>query len=35
MLKKHTKKTAFLKSDTGEVNKEQELVDERIERGVC
>ena len=26
MLKKHTKLTAFLKSDTGEANKEQEPV---------
>ena len=34
MLKKHTK-TTFLKSDTGEVNKEQELVEERIEEDVC
>ena len=35
MLKKHTKLTTFLKSDTGEVNKEQEIVEERIEEEVC
>ena len=35
MLNKHTKITAFLKSDNGEVNKEQELVEERIEKEVC
>ena len=35
MLKKHSKIRTFLKSDTGEVNKEQELVEERIEEEVC
>ena len=37
MLKNHKKNkiTKFLKSDTGEVNKEQELVEERIEEEVC
>ena len=35
MLKKHKKITTFLKFDTGEVNKEQELVEERIEEDVC
>ena len=35
MLKKLTKITAFLKSDTGKVNKEQELVEEKIEEEVC
>ena len=35
MLKKHPKITAFLKSETGEVNKKQELVEERIEEEVC
>ena len=34
MLKKHTKLKAFLKSDTGEANKEQEPVEERIEEEV-
>ena len=31
MLKKHRKITAFLKSDTGEVNEEKETAEERIE----
>ena len=31
MLKKHTKITTLLKSDTGEVNKEQGLAEKRIE----
>ena len=35
MLKKLTKITAFSKSDTGKVNKEQELVEEKIEEEVC
>ena len=34
ILKKHTKIT-FLKSNTGEVNKVQEIVEERIEEEVC
>ena len=34
MLKKYIKITAFLKADTDEVNKEQELVEEIIEE-VC
>ena len=35
MLKKQTKITTFLKSNTGEVNKEQEFVEERIAEEVC
>ena len=34
MLKKHTKITVFLKSDAGEVNQEQEPVEEQIEEEV-
>ena len=34
MFKKHTKSKRFLKSVTGKVNKEQELVKERIEEEV-
>ena len=35
MLKKHTKIKTFLKSDTGEVNKEHEIVEEGIEEEFC
>ena len=35
MLKKLTKITACLKSDAGTVNKEEVLVEEKIEEEVC
>ena len=35
VLKKHSKITALLKSDTGEVNKEQEVMEDRTEEEVC
>ena len=35
MMKKHTKITTFLKSDTGKINKGQKFVEERIEEEVC